>query len=102
MAARKAAKKSRRPKAQRPKAQSRASSKALRASTSHRRKTIDANPVRIPLPFERFVAAYVELPGRLLSCRTPLQVWFEYLQFGQRVASAMVVPFPIQGHTLSR
>jgi hypothetical protein len=65
-----------------------APSKALRVSTSNRRTTPHSN-AGAPLPFEGLVAAYVEFPGRLLACRTPLQVWSAYFQFGQRVASAM-------------
>jgi hypothetical protein len=33
----------------------------------------------------RAMRAYVELPGRLLACTSPVEFWAEYLRFGQRL-----------------
>jgi len=35
----------------------------------------------------RAMAAYAELPARLLACTSPVQFWAEYLRFGQRLFS---------------
>jgi hypothetical protein len=35
----------------------------------------------------RAMAAYTELPARLLACTSPVQFWAEYLRFGQRLFS---------------
>ena len=35
----------------------------------------------------RVMQAYVELPGRLAQCRSPMDVWLEQLRFTQRVFS---------------
>lgn len=93
MAKRKAPKRKPRPKSRR--------GKPLRASSSHRRTAARAT-LPAPLPFEGVVATYMEFPGRLLACRTPLQVWFEYLQLGQRVTSALAAPFAVRRHPLPR
>jgi hypothetical protein len=33
----------------------------------------------------RMVRAYAELPGRLVRCRTPMDVWLEQARFAQRI-----------------
>jgi len=39
----------------------------------------------------RAMAAYAELPARLLACTSPVQFWAEYFRFGQRLFSGFQV-----------
>jgi hypothetical protein len=36
------------------------------------------------------MAAYAELPGRLLACRSPAEFWAEYMRFGQRLLAGFL------------
>jgi hypothetical protein len=68
--------------------------KPLRAGTSHVRRS-PASTATPPLPLlmtERMgevMAAYAELPARLLSARSPVEFWSEYFRFGTRLLSAL-------------
>jgi hypothetical protein len=42
----------------------------------------------------RAMAAYAELPARLLACTSPVQFWAEYLRFGQRLFSGFQLASP--------
>ena len=66
----------------------------LRAETSHVLRS-PASTAAPPLPLlitERMgkvMAAYAELPARLLSARSPVEFWTEYFRFGTRLLSAL-------------
>ena len=68
--------------------------KPLRAATSHVRRS-HASTLVAPLPLlmtERMgevMAAYAELPVRLLSARSPVDFWAEYFRFGTRLLNAL-------------
>ena len=68
-------------------------SKALRADGGHFRRAAPTPPAAnsrgLPMVevMGRAMAAYAELPGRLLACTSPVQFWAEYLRFGQRLFS---------------
>lgn len=72
--------------------------KALKASADHRR----ASTVGFDNPFADVGAAYLDLPRRILVCRTPFHVWLEYVHFGQRLVSAVSTMCALQSRHLPR
>jgi hypothetical protein len=67
--------------------------RALQGPRAHRRATTPEALSSPASPFTDIAAAYVDLPGRLLACRTPLQVWVAHVDSGQRLVSAVFTPF---------
>ena len=72
------------------KAKRTARTKPLTANLAHRRtRSSPAKPAPgahpAMLPSFGVLDAYAELPARLLTCRSPLQLWAEYMRFGQRL-----------------
>jgi hypothetical protein len=56
----------------------------------------------VSFPLAGVVTSYLDLPGRLLACRTPLELWLEYASFGPRLVSAVIASFSPPSHTLRR
>jgi hypothetical protein len=86
----------------------RSRAKALGAHSGHVR-TLDPASTRSThelLPAleitRRVMAAYAELPARLLACRSPMQFWGEYLRFGQRLLYQDPMDPSVQGRSGKR
>lgn len=76
----------------------RAPAKALQAAADHRR-TLN---IGVDSPFVDIGIAYLELPRRVMACRTPFQLWLEYVHFGQRLFSAFSAMFALPSRQLPR
>jgi hypothetical protein len=58
------------------------------SSTSAQTAGHSFNPASAMFAFMgRVTSAYVELPGRLLQCRSPIDVWREQARFAERIFS---------------
>jgi hypothetical protein len=72
--------------------------RALQAAADHRR-TLN---ISVDSPFLDLGTAYLELPRRIMACRTPFQIWLEYIHFGQRLFSAVSAMFALPSRQLPR
>ena len=87
--------------------------RALRADGHVRRAVAaprSAESTALPMAevMGRAMAAYAELPVRLLACTSPVQFWAEYLRFGQRLFSGFQAvshgtrPVPTSGERIAQ
>jgi len=88
--------------------------RALRADGGHVRRAVaaprSAESTALPMAevMGRAMAAYAELPVRLLACTSPVQFWAEYLRFGQRLFSGFLAvshatrPAPTSGARIAQ
>jgi hypothetical protein len=61
---------------------------SVRKASDEMADTIPFNPALMMLEIiSRALDAYVELPGRLAQCRSPMDLWAEQARFAQRVFS---------------
>jgi hypothetical protein len=66
----------------------RARAKPLRTDADYVRKGIPGPGVPLIEGMSRAMTAYAEFPVRLMKCTSPVQLWREYLRFGEVLFSS--------------
>jgi hypothetical protein len=73
-----------------------ARAKPLRTSGAYVRKNVPATDLPGVEVMGRAMTAFAELPIRLMKCTSPIQIWGEYLRFGQLLFSCLT-SLPVSG-----